>query len=355
MRVHETNYHKKSIIEIPQLHFDEFIRNIKKIKYVTLARNKWVATTNDIIRLMSRDRIISYFNVLHNKTNPELAKKFSHIYHEYKIYNKPKPDPDTRITLIDAGIINSLKSAEKLANFLTILKAEMGHSIKYSSYEEMTTTAIKEAKYYLPDNSELIINSQIEAHHYLEKIVKEPLREDIANFADFIPKKIGHCLEIGSGYGQLAYHLNQRAESYTCLDLLPSMLAAFISPPQRVGVSADAHKLPFISNYFNSVIANNILEHFYDPLLGLQEIKRVLRPGGRLYALIPLDALECQYNLSTHLWKTDKKGIQLAIKNSGLHIVKLKILDLNKLNAWGAFPTCRAKVCRLEAKKLTGS
>lgn len=49
------------------------------------------------------------------------------------------------------------------------------------------------------------------------------------------------------------------------------------------------HQLPFPSNYFGSIISNSVLEHIpeIDPVL--QDITRVLKPGGKLVVTMPTD------------------------------------------------------------------
>lgn len=64
----------------------------------------------------------------------------------------------------------------------------------------------------------------------------------------------------------------------TAVDLLPS-------PGVRV---ADMHGLPFHDHTRDLVFASHVLEHALDPCLALQEIIRVLRPGGYLYAAFPV-------------------------------------------------------------------
>jgi len=50
---------------------------------------------------------------------------------------------------------------------------------------------------------------------------------------------------------------------------------------------ADAHDLPFVDESFDACIAVAVLEHVVDPYRCVQEIRRVLRPNGFVYAETP--------------------------------------------------------------------
>jgi SAM-dependent methyltransferase len=58
-----------------------------------------------------------------------------------------------------------------------------------------------------------------------------------------------------------------------------------------VDIQADARKLPFRPNSFDSVVLGEILEHMQtaDAVASLKEAKTVLKPGGRIVATIPHD------------------------------------------------------------------
>jgi len=56
---------------------------------------------------------------------------------------------------------------------------------------------------------------------------------------------------------------------------------------QRTGLICDAHDLPFVSGSFDGVIAQAVLEHVLDPFRCVEEIERVLRPDGIVYAETP--------------------------------------------------------------------
>ena len=94
-----------------------------------------------------------------------------------------------------------------------------------------------------------------------------------------------HCvLEVGCGFGDLAARLEHELEvEVVAVDLSPRMveLACAKGVDARV---ADVQSLPFESGTFDCVTANWMLYHVPDLDLGLSELARVLRPGGRLVA-----------------------------------------------------------------------
>ena len=101
----------------------------------------------------------------------------------------------------------------------------------------------------------------------------------------------GRALELGCGPGRLwAENLDRlpAARSVTLSDLSPGMLReAYRALGGRASfafVNADAQALPFASGTFDAVIANHMLYHVPDRPRAFAEIRRVLRPGGRLYA-----------------------------------------------------------------------
>jgi len=45
-------------------------------------------------------------------------------------------------------------------------------------------------------------------------------------------------------------------------------------------ILADAHSIPFRSETFDCVLSYAVLEHLHNPFIAVQEIKRILKPGG---------------------------------------------------------------------------
>lgn len=49
---------------------------------------------------------------------------------------------------------------------------------------------------------------------------------------------------------------------------------------ERADLLADGHAIPFRDGTFDVVLSYAVLEHLYQPFLAVQEVARVLRPGG---------------------------------------------------------------------------
>jgi SAM-dependent methyltransferase len=99
-------------------------------------------------------------------------------------------------------------------------------------------------------------------------------------------------LELGSGPGQLWAQSLQRVPpgwDVTLSDLSPGMVEEargnlrHSNHPFTFAV-IDAQAIPYGDGSFDAVIANHMLNHVPDRQRAFREIRRVLRPGGRLYA-----------------------------------------------------------------------
>ena len=98
-------------------------------------------------------------------------------------------------------------------------------------------------------------------------------------------------LELGCGPGAMwKSTLPQVKEGWrlTLTDFSPGMAkeaSAITDPLNRfASASVDAQHIPFPDESFDVVLANHMLYHVPDKALVLSEIRRVLRPGGKLFA-----------------------------------------------------------------------
>lgn len=95
-------------------------------------------------------------------------------------------------------------------------------------------------------------------------------------------------LDVATGTGHTALALASHLEQMTGVDITPEMLAEAERLRENQGLAnvtfmiADAHSLPFPDEAFDLVTCRRAAHHFSDIRKALAEMRRVLRPGGRL-------------------------------------------------------------------------
>ncbi|RKU34053.1 SAM-dependent methyltransferase [Candidatus Poribacteria bacterium] len=101
--------------------------------------------------------------------------------------------------------------------------------------------------------------------------------------------KDGHFLDVGTGPAQIPILLAQRCPDIriTAIDLSKEMLniakrhVAAAELAARITLEhVDAKALPYPDNTFDGLISNSIVHHIHDSLRALQEMSRVVKPGG---------------------------------------------------------------------------
>ncbi|MBN1933234.1 MAG: class I SAM-dependent methyltransferase [Anaerolineae bacterium] len=142
------------------------------------------------------------------------------------------------------------------------------------------------------------------------------IQEDYARLArDVVEMGVpptGKVLDIGTGPGFVAIQVAQRLPEsvrVTGLDLSAAMLAVAAENARRAGLNGrvswregNAKAMPFADGEFDFVVSSGSLHHWEDPLAVLNEIARVLKPGGR-----------CIVRDSKRLYKLWPKAVAWAI------------------------------------------
>jgi methionine biosynthesis protein MetW len=96
------------------------------------------------------------------------------------------------------------------------------------------------------------------------------------------------CLDVGCGPGRTyARALAPRAGRYVGVDVSEEAVELARASGIEADRVADASELPFDDATFDVVVCVEVMEHLFAPHEAAAEIRRVLRPGGRLVASAP--------------------------------------------------------------------
>jgi SAM-dependent methyltransferase len=94
-------------------------------------------------------------------------------------------------------------------------------------------------------------------------------------------------LDVGTGPGTVAAAALARGAGVVAVDAEPGMVAlAAANAPEAAVRHAVLPELPFPDASFDAVVANFVVNHVEDPWAALSELRRVVRPGGRLAVTI---------------------------------------------------------------------
>lgn len=132
-----------------------------------------------------------------------------------------------------------------------------------------------------------------------------------AEFTDFLretlqPRPGDRILDVGCGVGTAEVQLGQLGISQVKLfgtDLIVSRVQAAVTAARAHNIrvrfaAADACRLPFRSDAFDSTFCVAVLQHVRDLPAAVQEFARVTRPGGRVLIVEPDNAARYWYSVS---------------------------------------------------------
>ena len=90
-------------------------------------------------------------------------------------------------------------------------------------------------------------------------------------------------LDVGCGGAWIGDHF----DDYTGIDVSPEAVEAARSRGRQVLLVDGDEPLPFDEESFDGVVLKDVLEHVANPVTLVREVRRVLRPGGRVFASSP--------------------------------------------------------------------
>ncbi|HEX2172797.1 MAG TPA: class I SAM-dependent methyltransferase [Dehalococcoidia bacterium] len=128
-------------------------------------------------------------------------------------------------------------------------------------------------------------------------------RQIDGEFLDFVDiRSTWRCLDVGCGPGLLTVEMARRGIAATGADLSAAMIARAEQIAAEQGltntgfVRTPAEMMPFEDGEFDLALATNLIFLLPEPLLGLREMARVVRPGGWVATYQPSPEMSVEAN-----------------------------------------------------------
>jgi len=106
-------------------------------------------------------------------------------------------------------------------------------------------------------------------------------------------KKDSKIMEAGCGIGQWVFWMAEQDYQVVGVDLAPKAIAVAKKYAQKNNIKncnfieGDIRNLKIKDNYFDYIFSFGVLEHFHNPKVILDEFKRVLKVGGKIFISVP--------------------------------------------------------------------
>ncbi len=128
------------------------------------------------------------------------------------------------------------------------------------------------------------------------KIARRKLDEKVAPHASG-----AKTLEVGA-YGRSSYGR-----------FFPNRIGLDVRPGVGVDIVGSVYELPFEDESFDIVLCMVVMEHLEDPQSAIREMKRVLKPGGKILVSVPF--LFPIHDSPGDYWRFTKYGFKVLFKD----------------------------------------
>lgn len=121
----------------------------------------------------------------------------------------------------------------------------------------------------------------------------------------------GSTLDFGAGTAKYRSIIRPKTSSYTTFDMIPG---------EHIDVVGDALNPPFPDHTFNTVLSTQTFEHLEQPWVVVDQIKRILKPGG--VCIITAPFLVPYHADPYDFFRYTKEGLRSLFQNAGFEIVE---------------------------------
>ncbi len=144
-----------------------------------------------------------------------------------------------------------------------------------------------------------------------------------------VPHASGTLLDVGVSEGPYRGLFEPHVDQYVGLEYPPSILdkqpEMWEMLPQvkaLVQVFGDGAHLPVRSGSVRTVLSTEVLEHVPDPRALVQEMARVLEPGGKLLLTVPF--IQPLHELPSDYFRFTPSSLERFVVDAGLEVVSIR-------------------------------
>jgi SAM-dependent methyltransferase len=149
-------------------------------------------------------------------------------------------------------------------------------------------------------------------------------------------------LDVGCGWADIGRYKPPSVEVHG-VDSDPGAVGRALPYESARCVDLELGALPYEDGYFDAVIAKDILEHLIRPEATVQEMYRVLRPGGRLLVSVVAASSRRVWDDYTHVRGFTPRSARLLLEDVGFTVDRVSAMGgvplSSRLGFLGAVPT----------------
>ncbi len=127
-------------------------------------------------------------------------------------------------------------------------------------------------------------------------------------------------LDLGCGNGDFGRYRPSTVIEVHGIDADQGAVASAARYEIAVQGDLDEAGLPYDADYFDAVLARDILEHLRAPWLTLREVHRVLRPGGCVVASVVMAKPQAVWADYTHVRGFTRRSVELMFRDEAFEI-----------------------------------
>lgn len=170
---------------------------------------------------------------------------------------------------------------------------------------------------------------RVEEHHWWFVGRRRILSSFVQRIMNNLNKPGPLILDVGCGTGANLEMLSQFG-SAEGVDVSDEALAFCRTRGLQRVRQGEAEHLPFADGSFDLVTGLDVVEHLDNDLAGLQEMHRVLRPGGRALVFVPafMFLWGVQDDISNHRRRYTRAGLETLVRQAGFEVERATYANL---------------------------